>query len=258
MAKTKLKYFNDYTYDKETMKLFNIPIISLIENRPEVWRVAIFDRDPELTKSQKYMISNYGRLYNIEKGKMMSQYTNEHSRTTIEYYRSVILSDKKCSNGKIAAYYVHRLVGLAFIQNPENKPFINHIDGNPSHNYVWNLEWNTCSENTLHAVKHGLKVDKRGEARPNSIWTDDEVRTICKLMEEGHKATFIYNALLELWGNDERIKYERIRALYKHIIHRTHWTHISKDYKIDFSSYNFSKETGNVAKAKRRNKSNKH
>lgn len=252
MKKTKLEYFHDYSYDEETMKLLNIPKIYLINNIPEVWRVAIFDRSEKLTKAQIFMVSNYGRIYDLENNKILSQYISERKRTNIDYYRSIIITKEKYSGKKMISFLVHRLVALAFIPNPEHKPFVNHIDGNPSHNYLWNLEWVTNSENILHAVKHGLKNDKKGQDRSNALWSDDEIRTICQLMEDGHKATFIYNALLELWDNDERVQYERIRALYKHIIHQTHWTHISKEFNIDFSSYNYSKETGNVNKAKKR------
>ena len=62
-------------------------------------------------------------------------------------------------------FAIHRLVAITFIDNPDNKPMVNHIDGNKLNNNACNLEWVTCSENHKHAYKTGLsnsqhRVDK--------------------------------------------------------------------------------------------------
>lgn len=245
----KFKLFYDYMFDDDTLKLFNIPKIELIDNKNEVWRFCIFDRHPEEIKKCRYMVSNYGRLYDYKEGKMVKVYFSDFFVSSISPYVEAHISVGKKGEKKNVKYLIHRLVALAFLPRDPYRNIVNHIDGNPSHNYLWNLEWTNNSENYIHALKTGLKVDHRGENRSNSIWSDNEVRVICAMMEDGHKATFIYNALLDILPDDDRVQYERVRTLYKHIIRKTHWTHISKDFDIDFTRYNYAKEQMSVKNA---------
>lgn len=67
-------------------------------------------------------------------------------------YDIITLSNK----GERKCFSVHRLVAQAFIPNSENKPTVNHIDGNKQNNCVKNLEWATHKEQKEHAIKKGL------------------------------------------------------------------------------------------------------
>ena len=107
-----------------------------------------------------YEVSNLGRIktmdcYTIDKNgkkKRKRQKILKQSFTSTGYLM-VNLRHKYCK--------VHRLVALAFIPNEQNKPFINHKDGNPLNNRVENLEWVTPKENVQHAIKIGLTIRPR-------------------------------------------------------------------------------------------------
>lgn len=99
---------------------------------------------------EKYLVSNLGRVKREEKQILKAEKTKRG-------YLRVLLS----VNGIVTRKSVHRLVAIAFIPNPEDKPQVNHKDGNPENNKITNLEWVTQSENQFHAVRTGLQKSKK-------------------------------------------------------------------------------------------------
>lgn len=91
----------------------------------------------------KYAIGNYGTVYNIEKDIIMNQSMNSNG------YLGLTLSGH--DSGVYNRYYVHRLVAWEFVDGYDksnHKTVVNHKDSIKTHNYDYNLEWCTFSENS--------------------------------------------------------------------------------------------------------------
>jgi len=121
------------------------------QNENEMWiPVKGYEGFYEINKSSEVRSLNKNNYHNI-----MPQRIDRAGYWTI----------RPSNRGKDATVYVHRILGFAFVANPEDKPMINHIDGNKLNNSIDNLEWVTHSENMKHAYKLGLVVTLPGRCK---------------------------------------------------------------------------------------------
>lgn len=179
--------FIGYKYDEDKIK----------------WKKVIIDEE-----ETKYSISNIGLVRNDKNDKILK--TNfSHG-----YERVGLMID-----GTQRTYFIHRLVAKAFIPNPENKPEVNHINGDKSCNYDFNLEWCTRTENQIHAAKNGLTNANHNNVRRIS---EDQVIRICEMLEDNK---------LNQKEIARRVGCSRHSVF--NILHKKSYTKISRNYQID-------------------------
>ena len=101
---------------------------------------------------ENYSVSNDGEVRNDRTGRILKPYLS-----TSGYYQVMM-------GRKTVPQYIHRLVAIAFISNPDNKKQVDHIDGNKRNNCISNLRWVTASENCL-----GYGLTERNKHRQKHI-----------------------------------------------------------------------------------------
>lgn len=125
-------------------------------------------------------VSNLGRVYNSKKKKWLSQsfsgrYCRVHPRLRNSHNHAV-----------------HRLVAEFFVPNPDNKPFVLHLDNNTKNNRWDNLKWGTQSENVQQAYAQN-RISAKGEKNGKSKLTEVDVMII----REARKAGFIVREIAD-------------------------------------------------------------
>lgn len=140
-----------------------------------------------------YQVSNLGRVKSLRRRDSLDRYWIRErilkSVQDIKGYFSVIL----CKNNSVEKFLVHRLVALAFISNPENKPEVNHKNGIKSFNEVTNLEWVTHQENIQHSFDKLRRIGPRGETHGNSKLTQIDILQIKDSSLQQKELALIFN-----------------------------------------------------------------
>jgi hypothetical protein len=116
-----------------------------------------------------YQVSDLGNIKSLDRlawnGHAMHIHKGRLMKPKGAKYKEIHL----CKEGKIKKHYMHRLVAQAFIDNPNNKPQVNHLNGVHADNRLENLEWCTAEENNKHAWDNGFQTarDMSGIKNPN-------------------------------------------------------------------------------------------
>lgn len=128
-----------------------------------------------------YQVSNKGRVRSLDHETNGKRYCGRILSSGVSAgYQLVRLS----KGAEKISQRIHRLVAKAFIENPDNLPEVNHLDGNKNNNCVENLEWCTSKENKVHAWVTGLTKAPPAE-KPKMVeqYDKDVLIAVYKSME---------------------------------------------------------------------------
>lgn len=145
--------------------------------------------------NDRYTVDEYGNVYDKKKGKYLTQQGNGFG------YKYVMLN----LNGNYKQYKVHRLVAEAFVDNPDDKPYVNHLDCNRSNNYYKNLEWVTHKENMIYATQNSESYIRRYK-KVGQFDLDNNLIKIYQSISEASRQTGITVASISYSANNKRKK----------------------------------------------------
>lgn len=128
-----------------------------------------------------YKVSSCSRILGIKYNRILKQRLKRG-------YSNICL----CKNGIKREYRVHRILAIAFISNPDNKPYINHKNGIRDDNRLENIEWCTNSENQLHSYQ------KLGRVHPRP--TLGKTGVLCKNSKSLYQLD-LNGMLIKIWGS---------------------------------------------------------
>jgi len=192
----------------------NQKVLKFTEEEKEVWKdiegyegyYQVSNKGRVRSLDRKIKTRNrWGKHTRLQKGKILKPAPDDYG------YLGVGL----CVDSNSVTKPIHRLVAEAFVDNPENKPQVNHIDGVKKHNNVDNIEWVTCSENIIHSFKMGMSKPMQGEKCGTSKLKREEVLEIRAAYNLG---CFTHKELADAYNVNRRH--------IGRIVNRKRWKHI--------------------------------
>lgn len=198
---------NKLLLDFENLKIYDDEIFEFL-NYPNV-------------DKYKYVISSYGRLFSFISLKEKKTHLDKDG------YIMTSISVKNGNTKKSKIVGMHRLVAFTFLGYDPERLLVNHKDGVKTNNHISNLEWSTPKENTQHAILNGLQCNS-GINCPSAIYSEETVRKICQMFEDGFDNYEIYK---EITGHN-KVTDKAIYALIFSIKNGTRHREISSEYDI--------------------------
>lgn len=153
----------------------------------EIWKKV-----PIAEYSETYLISNKGRLKNVKRDKIHAICLDSDG------YPHYLL----CNNKKRKAITAHRLVAMAFIENPLNLPCVNHKDEVKTNNFVDNLEWCTVAYNNSYGTSRKRMAEKN--SKPIAQMVNGETIAVYKNSKIAEEATGINFSKIRMVCRGER------------------------------------------------------
>lgn len=131
---------------------------------------------------ENYEVSNLGKVRNMKTGKILKPQPDKDGYLRLGLYE----------NNKKKKLFLHRIIATTFIDNPEGKPCVNHIDENKLNNDLSNLEWCTVRENIIHGTRTKRVAEKLSQ-KVIQLDLNDNILNVFKSMRQAERETGIPN-----------------------------------------------------------------
>ena len=154
--------------------------------------MSVFETFVKIVGFENYEVSNLGKVRNIKSGRTLKP------RLHNGYLRLCLYK-----NNKNKDLLLHRILATAFIDNPDEKPCVNHIDENKLNNDLSNLEWCTERENAIHGTRTKRVAEKLSQ-KVIQLDLNDNILNVFKSMRQAERETGIDATSISACCNGKR------------------------------------------------------